>query len=85
MSPAHESESSIKAELGSVKVENGYANIDWKDPDALRALTGALLKEDWKLDVDLPKDRLCPTVRPPSSQHGRNVIKMRADWGGVDS
>ena len=43
--------------------DGGYANIDFKDPAALRALTCALLKDDWDLDAELREDRLCPTVR----------------------
>lgn len=54
-----------RAEVGSVKSENGYAKIDWKDVAALRALTCVLLKEDWNLEVDLPEDKLCPTVCLP--------------------
>ncbi|ORX39814.1 hypothetical protein BD324DRAFT_678907 [Kockovaella imperatae] len=42
--------------------ETGYAAIDFADPAALRALTKALLKHDWDLDVDLRDDRLCPTI-----------------------
>lgn len=42
--------------------EDGYASIDFKDAAALRALTTCLLKEDWGYDVELPEDRLCPTV-----------------------
>ncbi|GAA5888406.1 hypothetical protein JCM6882_008610 [Rhodosporidiobolus microsporus] len=40
----------------------GGASIDWKDDAAVRALTFALLERDFKLQVDLPADRLCPTV-----------------------
>lgn len=36
--------------------------IDFSDAAALRALTTALLKEDFDLDVKLRDDRLCPTV-----------------------
>lgn len=47
----------------SVQVSSdGFVNIDWKDSNALRALTTALLEEDWELDVELLGDRLCPTV-----------------------
>ncbi|KAI9638368.1 uncharacterized protein MKK02DRAFT_22258 [Dioszegia hungarica] len=41
---------------------DGYASIDFQDPTALRALTRALLKEDWGYDVELREDRLCPTL-----------------------
>ncbi|KAK1925018.1 hypothetical protein DB88DRAFT_525720 [Papiliotrema laurentii] len=39
----------------------GSSQIDFKDSNALRALTTTLLKEDWQLDVELREDRLCPT------------------------
>ncbi|GMK58629.1 hypothetical protein CspeluHIS016_0600710 [Cutaneotrichosporon spelunceum] len=38
------------------------SSIDFSDAAALRALTTALLKEDFGLDVELREDRLCPTV-----------------------
>ncbi|GFZ46189.1 hypothetical protein JCM24511_04436 [Saitozyma sp. JCM 24511] len=41
---------------------DGYASIDFQDAAALRTLTRCLLKEDWKLDVDLREDRLVPTL-----------------------
>lgn len=56
------------SECSVTTTPDGYSNIDWKDSDALRALTCALLKEDWQLDVDIPPDRLCPTVRPSPSR-----------------
>ncbi|KAH0612627.1 uncharacterized protein H6S33_009007 [Morchella sextelata] len=37
-------------------------SINFKDPDAVRELTKCLLKRDFGLTVDLPEDRLCPTV-----------------------
>ena len=45
------------------KIEiSGKVSIDFKNPDALRALTRALLKEDWGLDVVLPPEYLVPTL-----------------------
>ncbi|GAA6014564.1 hypothetical protein JCM10207_001646 [Rhodosporidiobolus poonsookiae] len=40
----------------------GRASIDWQDDAAVRGLTSALLKRDFDLEIDLPPDRLCPTV-----------------------
>ena len=51
-------------DLYSIKTTEGPSQIDFKDANALRALTTALLKEDWNLDVQLREDRLCPTVSP---------------------
>jgi methyltransferase len=42
--------------------EKGHVRLDFKKPESLRALTWALLKEDFELDVELPLDRLIPTV-----------------------
>ena len=36
--------------------------LDWSSPEALRALSSALLRRDFGLDVSLPADRLCPAV-----------------------
>ncbi|XP_013383654.1 U6 small nuclear RNA (adenine-(43)-N(6))-methyltransferase [Lingula anatina] len=40
----------------------GKVILDFKSPEALRALTCTLLKDDFGLDVELPLDRLIPTV-----------------------
>lgn len=37
-------------------------HVDFKNPACLRALTWALLKDDFQLDVQLPLDRLIPTI-----------------------
>ena len=37
-------------------------HLDFKKVEGLRALTWALLKDDWGLDMDLPPDRLVPTI-----------------------
>ena len=41
---------------------SGKVILDFKDPEALRVLTIALLKNDFDLIVSLPVDRLIPTV-----------------------
>ncbi|ODN03484.1 Methyltransferase-like protein 16 [Orchesella cincta] len=41
---------------------NGVPKINFKDQQALRALTKALLLEDFQLDVDIPENVLVPTV-----------------------
>ncbi|CAH2096119.1 unnamed protein product [Euphydryas editha] len=40
----------------------GKVSIDFKDPHALRVLTKSLLKSDFNLDVNIPEDRLVPTL-----------------------
>uniref|UniRef100_A0A8D0GHN9 U6 small nuclear RNA (adenine-(43)-N(6))-methyltransferase n=1 Tax=Sphenodon punctatus TaxID=8508 RepID=A0A8D0GHN9_SPHPU len=37
-------------------------SLNFKDPEALRALTCTLLKEDFGLTIDIPVERLIPTV-----------------------
>ena len=41
---------------------NGKVILDFKEPASLRALTRALLEDDFGLSVTLPVDRLIPTV-----------------------
>ncbi|GAA5862026.1 hypothetical protein JCM3774_006145 [Rhodotorula dairenensis] len=41
---------------------SGRSTLDFRDEAALRALNGALLKRDFDLEVELPPDRLCPSV-----------------------
>lgn len=41
---------------------SGKVTLNFKDPDALRALSTVLLKEDFGLDVHIPADRLVPTI-----------------------
>ncbi|XP_054155453.1 uncharacterized protein LOC128953934 [Oppia nitens] len=40
----------------------GRSSVDYDDCRALRELTKTLLKKDFDLDVDIPEDRLIPTV-----------------------
>jgi len=37
-------------------------HVEFRDPASLRALTWALLKDDFNIDVSIPLDRLIPTV-----------------------
>lgn len=41
---------------------NAQVLVDFKNPAHLRAVTCALLQEDFHLDVKMPVDRLIPTV-----------------------
>jgi len=36
--------------------------VEFRDPTSLRALTWALLKNDFDIDISIPLDRLIPTV-----------------------
>ncbi|NWW93391.1 MET16 methyltransferase, partial [Rhynochetos jubatus] len=40
----------------------GRLSLNFKDPEAVRALTCTLLKEDFGLTIDIPVERLIPTV-----------------------
>ncbi|KAK3742387.1 hypothetical protein QZH41_012029 [Actinostola sp. cb2023] len=42
--------------------KNGDVTIDFKNPEALRALLYALLENDMDLKIDIPLDRLIPTL-----------------------
>ncbi|KAK2142055.1 hypothetical protein LSH36_1002g03117 [Paralvinella palmiformis] len=42
--------------------DHGTVQIDFKKPECLRALSWALLKDDFNLDVLMPLDRLIPTI-----------------------
>ncbi|XP_073902709.1 RNA N(6)-adenosine-methyltransferase METTL16 isoform X4 [Castor canadensis] len=39
-----------------------FASLNFKDPEAVRALTCTLLREDFGLSIDIPLERLIPTV-----------------------
>ncbi|GMS90843.1 hypothetical protein PENTCL1PPCAC_13018, partial [Pristionchus entomophagus] len=43
-------------------ISNGKVHLDFSDDGAVRALTRALLREDFGLDVDLPAGSLCPRI-----------------------
>ncbi|XP_054431870.1 RNA N6-adenosine-methyltransferase METTL16 isoform X2 [Pteronotus mesoamericanus] len=45
-----------------VWLEFGLHSLNFKDPGAVRALTCTLLKEDFGLSIDIPLERLIPTV-----------------------
>ena len=40
----------------------GKVHIDFKNPECLRSLTWALLKDGFDLNVEMPIDRLIPTI-----------------------
>uniref|UniRef100_A0A9J7YCZ6 Methyltransferase 16, N6-methyladenosine n=2 Tax=Cyprinus carpio TaxID=7962 RepID=A0A9J7YCZ6_CYPCA len=40
----------------------GRVTLNFKDPEAVRALTCTLLKEDFGLTIEIPLERLIPTV-----------------------
>ncbi|XP_036989644.2 RNA N6-adenosine-methyltransferase METTL16 isoform X2 [Artibeus jamaicensis] len=41
---------------------NGRVSLNFKDPEAVRALTCTLLREDFGLSIDIPLERLIPAV-----------------------
>ena len=44
------------------KNEKGKLILDFKDPDSIKILTTCLLKEDYNINIDIPPDRLVPTL-----------------------
>ncbi|XP_060521193.1 U6 small nuclear RNA (adenine-(43)-N(6))-methyltransferase [Cylas formicarius] len=40
----------------------GKVSFDFKDPDSLRVLSRTLLKKDFGLDVQIPREKLVPTI-----------------------
>ena len=61
-------------------------HLDFKKVEGLRALTWALLKDDWGLDMDLPPDRLVPTIplRLNYLLWLEDLLDGQADVRGVD-
>ena len=66
--------------------ETGKAVLDFKNADALRALTTCLLKEDFGLTVQLPSNRLVPTLplRLNYIHWIEDIIGMDKEIWGVD-
>lgn len=60
-----------------------YATIDFKSPSAQKELTRALLKQDFHLDVDMPVDKLVPTV--PQKLNYIHWIEDLLSGGKTDS
>ena len=47
----------------SIRRQKFYISVkDFKKPECLRALSWALLKDNFNLDVEMPLDRLIPTI-----------------------
>lgn len=41
---------------------SGHVTVDFKNPEALRALLYALLEHDFNMTIEIPLDRLIPTL-----------------------
>ncbi|XP_070501531.1 U6 small nuclear RNA (adenine-(43)-N(6))-methyltransferase [Chironomus tepperi] len=41
---------------------NGKIKLDFKDPESIRILTKCCLKKDFNLDIEIPPDKLLPTL-----------------------
>lgn len=46
----------------SLRVASCSSSVNFKEPEAVRALTCTLLKEDFGLTIEIPLERLIPTV-----------------------
>jgi len=66
--------------------EDGKVLLDFKNADALRALTTCLLKEDFGLTVELPPDRLVPTLplRLNYIHWLEDIVGRERDKWGID-
>ena len=56
---------------------HGGVSLNFKDPEAVRALTCTLLREDFGLSIDIPLERLIPTV--PLRLNYIHWVR-RSDW-----
>ena len=45
-----------------IRPSDGEALLDWSDPQATAALCRTLMLHDFGVKLELPADRLCPTV-----------------------
>lgn len=52
----------IKIMLNVFQDVSGKVSVNFKDPRSLRVLTKYLLKTDFDLDIEIPEDRLVPTL-----------------------
>lgn len=60
-----------------------YATLDFKNPSAQKELTRAILKQDFHLNVDMPVDKLIPTV--PQKLNYIHWIEDLLSGGNADS
>lgn len=78
----------LKPFIKSSKYGSGGPTIDFKDPEALRTLTKALLERDFNRHVYLAEDRLCPPVagRLDYVLYVQDVVRhhrqVKAQYGG---
>ncbi|XP_076435050.1 RNA N(6)-adenosine-methyltransferase mettl16-like [Babylonia areolata] len=66
-------------------VENtkGKPVLDFQDPEALRVLTICMLKEDYGFNIELPPDRLVPTL-PLRLNYVHWIEDITKDWSKQD-
>lgn len=58
----------------------GKLVYDFKNPDAIRVFTTCLLKEDFSYDIEIPPDRLVPTL-PLRLNYVLWIEDIISDWG----
>lgn len=57
----------------------GKPVLDFKNPDAVRVLTTCLLQEDYGLKIEIPPDRLVPTL-PLRLNYLHWIEDITRDW-----
>ncbi|XP_064618931.1 RNA N6-adenosine-methyltransferase mettl16-like isoform X2 [Lineus longissimus] len=70
----------------STQDTGGKVHLDFKAPECLRALSWALLKNDFDIDVDMPLERLIPTIplRLNYILWLKDIIGEKTDVHGID-
>lgn len=58
----------------------GKPVLDFKNPEAVKALTICLLREDFEINAELPPDRLVPTL-PLRLNYVHWIEDITSDWG----
>lgn len=66
-----------------IENEKGKPVLNFENPDAVRVLTTCLLQEDYGLNVEIPPDRLVPTL-PLRLNYVHWIEDIASDWNKKD-